>query len=90
MPLSPGPGRLGALVPLAFGREHVNVALTVVWDLLGVLVALRLHGLRTLHDRRLLLVVRARDFARRRAVAKRARGGRRAERLAQRWSWRSM
>ena len=80
VPVAPGPDLLSALVSLALRREHVDVVLVGVLELLGVLVALRLHGVRTLHVRRLLLVVEARDFARRRAVAAWSCGGRRAER----------
>ena len=57
VPVAPGPDLLSALVSLALRREHVNVVLVGVRELLGVLVALRLHGVRTLHVRRLLLVV---------------------------------
>ena len=58
MPDSPGSGLLSALVLLALGREHVNVVLLGALELPGGILALRRHGVRSLHDGRLPVVVK--------------------------------
>lgn len=75
VPFPPGQGAPGSLCPRDPTVGHVLAAVAGVPELRGVLVALHEHGVRTLHVRRVAVEVFARDFDRRRAVAKRARGG---------------